>query len=180
MTQAISPITTTSCPQAIAAANHKQQTAEWWADPAYQAIAADAIRGKPCAYCGRPATLAHHDEDWMYLTKEAYYAPENMTSACGSCHRMYRRGLVICPACRKHYIRRTSEKCQWCRGVVRTQKDRNGRTYKSTYKRRHPCSKNLGQQRCGERIVCPYSPRKAPMEPPVGCRAFESRKKEVP
>jgi hypothetical protein len=175
MTQAISPITTTSCPQAIAAANHKQQTAEWWADPAYQAIAADAIRGKPCAYCGRPATLAHHDEDWMYLTKEVYYAPENMTSACGSCHRMYRRGLVICPACRKHYIRRTSEKCQWCRGVVRTQKDRNGRAYKSTYKRRHPCLKNLGQQRCREKIVCPYSPRKAPSE----CRAFVARKKEV-
>jgi len=112
MTQAISP-TTTTCPAEIARIGRQALHREWWEDPSYQAIAAEAIRGKPCAYCGRPATLAHHDEDWMYLTKEVYYDPQNMTPACGTCHRKYRRGLVICPSCHKHYMRRTSEKCQY-------------------------------------------------------------------
>jgi hypothetical protein len=174
--QAISPITTTSCPQEIRAANRKAEHEEWWNDPVYQAIAAKRIEGETCHYCGqRPATLAHHDEDWMYLTKEAYYDPHNMTPCCGPCHKHYRRGLVICPACRKHYIRRTSEKCQWCRGTKYICVSHTGRAYKSSYRRRHPCGKNLGQQRCTEKMVCPYSPRKAP----DGCRAFVARKKEV-
>jgi len=161
------------CPQEIRIANHKAQTAEWWADPEYQAIAAKRIEGEVCAYCGRPATMVHHDEDWHYFTKETYYDPQNMTPCCGTCHRMYRKGLVICPACRKHYILRSSEKCRWCRGLMEISQ-KTGRMYprSTTYKRKHPCGKNLGQQKCTQKIVCSYSPRKA-----EGCGAFVRRGK---
>jgi hypothetical protein len=165
----------TTCPQAIAAANHKRQTAEWWADPLYQTIAALAIKDKICAYCGiRPATLAHHDEDWMYLTKEAYYDPHNMTPCCWPCHENYRRGRVICPVCRKHYIRRTSEKCRWCRGLAIV--SRKGKAYfrKPEKYRRHPCRFHESYQGCQLHRICTHSWRRA-----RACGEFEERKKEV-
>jgi hypothetical protein len=162
------------CPQEIRIANHKAQTAEWWADPSYQAIAAKRIEGETCHYCMQhPATLPHHDEDWMYLTKEAYYDPANMTPCCGSCHRMYRRGYVICPVCKEHYMRRGSDKCQHCRGVkVHPRK----RPHHTSRKRRmlHPCRFRETFQRCQMHGLCTHSWKRA-----RGCGGFEERKKEV-
>jgi len=161
---------TTTCPQEIAATNHKKQTAEWWADPLYQAIAAKRIEGETCHYCGqRPATLPHHDEDWMYLTKEAYYNPENMTPCCGTCHWMYRRGYVICPECHEHYMRRGSEKCQHCRGVrVYTRR----KPHYTSRKRRllHPCRFRETFQRCTISGTCTHSWKRA-----RECGKFEER-----
>ena len=157
------------CPQEIAAANHKIKTAAYWADPEYQAIVAKRIEGETCHYCRtRPATLAHHDEDWMYRPKEAYYNPENMTPICWPCHENYRRGLVICPSCHEHYMRRDSDKCQYCRGVAVIGK--NGKRSGRSHVRRHPCRFNLGAQRCSKNGVCHYSPAKA-----EGCRKFERK-----
>jgi hypothetical protein len=167
---------TTTCPAEIARIGRQALHKEWWDDPVYQAIAAKRIEGETCHYCGqRPATLPHHDEDWHYFSKEAYYDPQNMTPCCGTCHRMYRKGLVICPVCRKHYVLRSSEKCRWCRGLMQVSR-KTGRVYpkSTTYRRRHPCGKNLGQQKCRQKIVCSYPPRKA-----EGCHWFVAREKEV-
>jgi hypothetical protein len=163
---------TTTCPAEIARIGRQALHKEWWDDPVYQAIAAKRIEGETCHYCGqRPATLAHHDEDWMY-TKEAYYDPQNMTPCCWPCHEKYRRGLVICPGCRKHYMRRDSGTCQYCRGVAVVGK--NGKRIARAYKHKHPCQANIGSQRCSLNGVCPYNPQKAP-----GCRKFIQRVKKA-
>lgn len=160
------------CPQEIARIGRQELHREWWEDPVYQAIAAKRIEGETCHYCRqRPATLAHHDEDWMYLTKEAYYDPTNMTPCCWPCHENYRRGLVICPACHKHYMRRDSVKCQYCRGVALV--GTNGKRIARSYRHVHPCKFNLGAQRCSKKVVCGRSRQKA-----EGCDWFEVRKQE--
>lgn len=174
MTQAISPITTTSCPQAIAAANRKTRNRKREQDPAVRALVKAWCVGKVCSCgCGRPANMAHHPTDDLYASDIRYLNLDECEPFFHTCHHNMHHGLIRCPGC-GGWMRQGSEKCAKCRGTVRTQKDRNGRIYKSTYKRRHPCLKNLGQQRCREKIVCPYSPRKAP----DGCRAFVARKKE--
>jgi len=166
-------VTATTCPAEIAQIGRQALHEEWWADPEYIHLTTLWLVGRTCEYCGRPTTLVHHDSEWMYRTKEAYYDPANWTACCGTCHRMYRKGLVICPVCKKHYILRSSEKCRWCRGLMEISQ-KTGRMYprSTTYKRKHPCGKNLGQQKCTQKIVCSYSPRKA-----EGCGAFVRRGK---
>jgi len=164
----------TSCPQERRIANHQKTSGERWNDPEYQANEAVFLRENPeCHYCGRPSTVAHHDEDWMYTTKEAYYDLEhNGTPACGTCHWMYRRGYVVCPVCLSegevHYMIRGSESCH-------RHRPRQGRKLRH---RRHSCDWNRGNQRCGNPLrrdrVCPYSAQKAA----AGCSAdhFMARK----
>jgi len=154
-------LTSISCPQERRIANHQEKTGQSWADPEYQANEAEFLRENPiCHYCGRPSTVAHHDEDWMYATKEAYYDLEhNGTPACGTCHWMYRRGYVVCPVCLEsgevHYMIRGSESCHRHRA-------RQGRKLRHS---RHSCDWNRGNQRCGNPLrrdrVCPYSAQKA-------------------
>jgi hypothetical protein len=158
------------CPQEIARINRQALHRLWWSDPVYQAIVAKRIEGETCHYCGqRPATLPHHDEDWMYLTKEAYYDPANMTPACGKCHWMYRRGYVICPACKMHYMRHGSDKCQHCRGI-RVYARR--KPHHTSRKRRllHPCGHRLTFQRCTVHGICTHSWKRA-----RECGGFEER-----
>jgi hypothetical protein len=74
----MTPATIHSCtnPQRTRIENRQIGNIARWSDPKYQAIEAKFLNENPvCIYCGRPATVAHHDEDWMYATKEAYYDP---------------------------------------------------------------------------------------------------------
>ena len=154
-------LTSISCPQERRIANHQEKTGQSWADPEYQANEAEFLRENPiCHYCGRPSTVAHHDEDWMYATKEAYYDLEhNGTPACGTCHWMYRRGYVVCPVClaagEVHYMVKGSDSCHLHRA-------RHGGKLRH---HRHSCDWNRGNQRCGNPLrrdrICPYSSRDA-------------------
>jgi hypothetical protein len=106
---------TVESPQSRRIAHYKQRMATIWEDPTYRAIVERFIAANPvCEYCGRPSSLAHHDADWMYQSIDEYYNPANMTPCCASCHRMYRRGYVICPVCKEHYIKRSSDHCRNC------------------------------------------------------------------
>jgi hypothetical protein len=166
------PITSGACPQERSIVNHKAGNIGRWNDAEYQAIEAAFLRDNPvCHYCPRPAIVAHHDEDWMYATKEAYYNPDNMTPACGPCHHNYRRGLVICSVCLEkgeyHYMLRGRDKC--------SRHDNRPQIVRGRKMRRHPCTRNTGPQRCIVKVVCPYSPKKAEAE----CRDFKERKVEA-
>lgn len=160
MPEAISPISV-ACPAEIAKIQRQTVNKERWKDPVYRAIVAKRIEGQTCEYCGNePAVTVHHDEDWMYRTKDAYYDPANMTPMGNRCHYAYRRNLVICPVCREHYMRPTSEKCQHCRGEIRT--SREGRIYKSSItKKRHPCGNHARFQVCKLHRICTFSPKRA-------------------
>jgi len=151
-----------TCPQEIAATNHKiRNQTERWNDPEYHAIEDKLLKDNPtCQYCGiNPSEVAHHDEDWMYKDKAAYYDPANMTPACRPCHYWYRRGFVVCPECKKigevHYMRRGSESCHRHRKY----------TTKFRRNRSHSCDWNNGNQKCGNPLrrdrVCLYSSRDA-------------------
>jgi hypothetical protein len=162
-----------TCPAAIAADQHKQKTAGWWADPEYQAIETEFLRKNPiCEYCGKPATVAHHDDERAYWSKEEYYNLDaNGTPACGKCHWMYRRGYEICPVCKAHYMRRGAEKCQHCRGI----KIHARRKHHTSRKRRnlHPCRFRQTFQRCRLTGICTHSWKRA-----LDCGSFEERIKE--
>jgi hypothetical protein len=151
-----------TCPQAIRTLNHKEWTGGVWQDPVYQAIADAAIKGQPCAYCGRPATLAHHDSVDTYRTATAYYDPANMTPACGSCHEAYRRGLIKCPTCETGYMARGAEQCSRCRGVHPRPRPRAAS--------RHPCRYRLPEQRCRVRSVCEHPAQRA-----TACEQFRTK-----
>lgn len=161
-----------TCQPAIAAANHKIITAEWWADPVYRAVEAQFLHNNPvCEYCGRPSTVAHHDNPNSYKSKAEYYKPENMTPACARCHHEYRCGKVICPICRQHYIQRDGprDRCRWCRGIKQP-----GLQSRYKYRQNHPCNRRIGKQRCqrtGRVFVCGYSAKKC-----RACDHFEERK----
>jgi hypothetical protein len=168
----MSTITVTSQPN-LRILYRKDKMPQWWQDPEYQAIEAEFIRENPvCEYCGRPSTVAHHDEDWMYKSREAYFDPKNMTPVCGPCHFHYRRGLRVCPTCKKngivHYMQKGADECS-LHGTYRKKYRKNGR-----YKSIHPCAMNVGPQRCSVHGVCCYAARKAKAE----CRWFVERVKK--
>jgi len=168
----MSSITVTSQAN-IAIENHKITTGQYWEDPVYQAIAAKRIEGETCHYCEvRPATLAHHDNSRSYHSKAEYYDPKNMTPACGVCHEQYRKGLVICPVCRKHYMKRTSEKCGHCRGDIPIM--HNGRLkWRKPRLNEFPCGHRISRQRCqrdGHLYVCGRSAKDA-----EGCDYYKAR-----
>ena len=149
----------------------KDKMPQWWQDPEYQAIEAEFIQENPvCEYCGRPSTVAHHDNADSYKSKEEYFKKENMTPACGPCHFHYRRGLQVCPTCKKngivHYMQKGADECS------RHRKYQTSRKYRHISK--HPCAMNVGPQRCSAHGVCPYAARKARVE----CRWFKERVKK--
>lgn len=110
--------------------------------------------GKLCSCgCGQPANCAHHPTDDLYGDQWADLSecePYN-----SGCHHMRHKGYDRCPEC-GGWMKRGSEKCAKCRGW-RARNTKRGIV-------RHPCSHNIGRQRCqrdGRVLVCPYSPRTA-------------------
>lgn len=147
-----------TCPQEVRAANHHGKTTGWWNDPVYRERSEQFLKDYPtCEYCGGKSTVVHHDEDWMYRDRDAYFDPANFTPACHRCHHEYRHGKVICPVCRQHYIVKDGphDRCRWCRGIKNP-----GVRPKRRKLSRHPCGNRVGQQRCqrdGRLYVCGWS-----------------------
>lgn len=167
-----------TCPQTIAAENHKAKTSRWWADPRWPPLR-DAFLGgnKVCAFCGGKATLVHHDKADSYHSQEEYYNPENFTPCCMRCHHAYRTGYIICPVCRQHYMRPGKEMCRACAVLKYPELRGRHQSYRYHAKQRHPCAHRAGQQRCqrdGRCFVCGHSSKKA-----EACEYFKEREAKV-
>jgi hypothetical protein len=162
-----------TCPQAIAAANHKAKTERWWKDPRWRALSDAFLKeNKTCEFCGGKSTLVHHDNANSYSSQEEYYKPENFTAACARCHQAYRSGYVICPECRQHYMKPGNDKCRWCKGMPFA-----GAKFKPSYKvhQKHPCAHRVAKQQCrrdGRVFICSRSSAGA-----AGCDYFQKRGK---
>lgn len=155
MTQALYQITI--CPAEIARVNRQARNRLRERNPAVRALVKAWCIGKICSCgCGRPATTAHHPTDDLYESDIRYLNLSQCEPYYHHCHYMRHRGFERCPAC-NGWMRQGSEKCAKCRGW----------RHKNKRKIVHPCAKNLGQQRCAQKGVCCYSPRKA-----GECRAF--------
>ena len=147
---AISPIAVT-CPAEIARIGRQARNRTRERDPARRKAVRAWCVGKECSCgCGKPANTPHHPSGDLYKDKwadlsecEPYYH---------ICHHLLHKGYLRCPSC-KGWMRPGYEKCWKCRG-------RPGGKHRIR-RHRHPCLKNLGQQRCSEKGVCPHSPRKA-------------------
>jgi len=160
----------TACPETIRAANRRAEHELWWDDPEDQAREAAFLQANPvCEYCGRPSETIHHNEPWMYRTREAYFDLEhNGTPACRQCHQQYRRGFLVCPVCKQHYIRPGSEKCQVCKGAKYV--TGNGKVV-TRRRPHHPCKHRAAPQLCDLHRICTYSWRRA-----RECGKFEERR----
>ena len=163
-----------TCPATIAAENHKCQTEHWWQDPEYRELSEQFLKqNRTCEYCGRKATLVHHDKKSSYYSREEYFNPANFTACCMRCHQEYRKGdRVICPVCRQHYMKPGNDKCRWCKGMPFA-----GAKFKPSYKvhQKHPCAHRVAQQRCqrdGRLFVCSRSSKGA-----ESCDYFQKRGK---
>lgn len=151
-----------TCPQAIAAINHKARNREREKDPAVKALVRAWCKGKVCSCgCGKPANTAHHPEGKLYETDLIYLDLNNCEPFWYWCHRMMHAGFVRCPEC-GGWMRRGREKCSKCFGWKRNRKK----------PRKHPCLKNSGPQQCRQKCVCPYPPKKA-----EGCDHYTARVK---
>ena len=156
-----------TCPQEIRKINHQRTTGDWWSDPEWRKVNEAYFKTpRTCAFCGRPARMIHHNEDWMYRSREAYFNPANFTPVCRDCHYQYRKGRVICPVCNQHYMPANAEKCRWCQGWFKTPDQvTKSKTARRRIRQRHPCGNRTGQQRCqrnGRLYVCGFSSAKAP------------------
>ena len=157
-------VTATTCPQEIARIGRQARNRKREKDPALVALKKEWCVGKVCSCgCGRAANTPHHPRGALYENDLVYADPENWEPYYHTCHHNMHKGLVRCPSC-GGWMRSGNEKCAKCRGW----------RYKNRKLIRHPCDKNLGQQRCRDGRICARSPRKA-----EGCDWFVARKKEV-
>jgi hypothetical protein len=157
----------TTCPQDIARMGRQARNRKRERDPKVRALVKAWCKEKLCSCgCGKKADTAHHPTDDLYASNYQYLKLDECEPYYHHCHFVRHRGFERCPECHG-WMKAGSEKCAKCRGW----------RYKNRKHLKHPCFKNVGQQRCTQKIVCPFSPRKAPMDPPAGCRAFEARAK---
>jgi hypothetical protein len=130
---------TVTCPQAIRAKNRQANNRKRERDPERRAIVKAWCMGKLCSCgCGMPANTAHHISDDLYADDEAYRDLANCEPYYHLCHRAHHRGYERCPICRG-WMRKGSESCYKCRGVVWRSPRRAGL---------FPCSWRKNDQRC--------------------------------
>jgi hypothetical protein len=153
-----------TCPQAISTANRKARNRKREKKPAVRALVKAWCIGKVCSCgCGRPANTAHHPGE-LYESDLRYLNLNECEPYYHTCHHLHHRGYIRCPSC-GGWMRQGNEKCAKCQGW-RRYKD----LHRSSGHTRHPCNKNLGQQKCRDGRVCGRSPVKA-----EGCDWFVAR-----
>ncbi len=148
---AATPYHCTSQPN-IRIKNRQKKNRKREADPARKAAVKGWCKGQLCTCgCGQPANCAHHPNDTLYGDEWADLSQcEPWQSFC---HHMHHKGFVRCPEC-GGWMRHGHEMCSKCRKVSRATRRRHNR---------HPCPKNLGNQRCAFSWspVCSFSPQRA-------------------
>ena len=168
-----------TCPQEIRTANRRVTLQQWWNCAEYRELVLRYLTANPkCVFCGSKATTVHHDNDWMYRSREEYFNPDNFTATCFTCHERYRKGLVICRVCRKHYHARGKEMCRHCSSEAMPKHKRRKRNLYHK-RQRHPCGRRFGMQKCrrnGATYICPHSAKKAG----GACEYFMMRKGTTP
>lgn len=68
-----------------------------------------------CVWCGEKSTVPHHP--YMKSYTDGTYLNLYLSgciSLCQRCHFSLHRGLMICPVCKKKYMRVGSEMCYGC------------------------------------------------------------------
>jgi len=184
----------TTCPQEIRAKNRRSALRKLWASPEWIAAKKAFLKNHPvCDWCGKTAVLPHHVTDETYGTPEYLNLEAHCIPMCYICHQKGGQQLVICPVCRKHYMKRSSDRCRYCRPaadvekarlereahkaqVLETKRAASKRYGKLTRQNKHSCDWRGGGQRCGDPLrhdkVCPYSSAKAK----DNCEHFMARK----
>jgi hypothetical protein len=113
-----------------------------------------------CCWCGNPATVVEHS-DWSFYGTDTYldFWKAGCEPMCSPCNRAKRRGLRLCPRCRRqgHYAPE-GELCWDCRNdkeLLLFRKDKRKRSKaaygRATYRRLH--GKKIYNTRLGKWVT---------------------------
>lgn len=117
-------MSTTICPEEIRTANRFEMLEDIWATPEWRSNSDVYIAEHPvCHYCGKPSKLVHHTSkddypngrmDLAGIKRYMDFTRSKVVPCCFRCHAEYRKGRVICPKCKKHYIALDQLCCEYC------------------------------------------------------------------
>jgi hypothetical protein len=175
---------TTICPQEIRIKGRRKGLNKIWATKEHKAKVKMFCGGKTCQWCGTDQDLlAHHPFIESYKGVYTDLELSGCIVLCKRCHFSLHKGYILCQVCKKYFHRPGAEMCKRCylenhpevvqarekfvRELKAKQKEAR-RMAQQKRNTRHPCKKNLKSQRCREKGVCPFSPRKA-----IKCRSFK-------
>ena len=105
------------CPEEIRTRNRRNVLKDIWNSPEWIALTEQYLKEHPvCDWCGKPSQVVHHFEPDAYLDMTGYmdFTQGKVVAVCNRCHENERRGLVICPICKKHYTHWKNDRCKYC------------------------------------------------------------------
>jgi len=102
------------CPEEIRVRNRRKELSRIRKTRKYREIVASLTAGRTCIWCGRSDRLTiHHTSLSDYVSERAYVAGlYTGWVMCGSCHRAYHQGRILCPKCKTRYTKYTT--CYAC------------------------------------------------------------------
>lgn len=98
-------------------ANRRKKLSAIYKSPEWKAFKEKCINdaGGKCSWCGSTEALApHHMLEYSYKTEWDYLDPRNVVVLCKRCHFAVHHGKILCPKCRKNYMRYENNCCYSC------------------------------------------------------------------
>lgn len=103
-------------PQNRRITNRKKLLKKIWQTPAWKKAVKEFIKGKTCQWCGSTIRLTAHHPYRSSLDDDTYMNLylSGCIVLCNSCHYAVHHSLVLCPVCKKHYMRLGADQCYGC------------------------------------------------------------------
>jgi len=85
----------------------KTAVSNTWRTREWKQNRAEFLAGKFCAWHGAPvkAAVPHHPQRRGTISKADYVSLKGCIPLCNQCHYAARKGLRLCPICKKHYFK---------------------------------------------------------------------------
>jgi len=106
----------TSSPENNRISSRKKKMRKTWQTKEWKDAVKEFTKGKVCQWCGGTSYLtAHHPYRNSYGNQT--YLDLYLSGAivlCRSCHFAIHHSLILCPVCKKHYMRLGADMCYGC------------------------------------------------------------------
>lgn len=90
--------------------------AELWKTEEWKQNKAAFLKTNPiCVWCGSPSSIPHHPQKPNSISDKEYLSLRGGIPLCQRCHYAAKKGLKLCPLCKKNYYKpkRKREKICW-------------------------------------------------------------------
>lgn len=122
-----------------------------WSSKEWKAARLEFLLEHPiCKWCGKKADTPHHPTDDLYAN---YLDLSKCVPFCRRCHTASHKGLVLCPECKEHYLKRENPngKCGKCMGDTWKEKKDAARIQRNKKRRElEKASRLAWKKRCGK------------------------------